>query len=279
MKCEQVREQFPDYLIEEIAASTRAEIDAHLGSCAACREEVASLNAIRTRLASLPDEEPSPASATNFHAMLEAYRQGMKEATGDSSRRRTLADWLGGLWPQQRVLQFAIAILLFAFGVLIRPSFARLQEQRVGFAATNDPAIARLRQEVSDMRQLVALALLQQASASERLRGVQWSHRLAQPDEQVLSALLRALDSDPNVNVRLAAVDALEQFARNAQVKKGLLDSLPRQNSPLVQIELINLMVELQEKESVPVLRTLLQNSELNESVRERAEWGLQRLG
>ena len=129
------------------------------------------------------------------------------------------------------------------------------------------------------MRQLVALALMQQASASERLRGVQWSHRLAQPDEQVLSALLRALDSDPNVNVRLAAVDALEQFARNAQVKKGLLDSLPRQNSPLVQIELINLMVELQEKESVPVLRTLLQNSELNESVRERAEWGLQRLG
>jgi len=279
MKCEQVREQFPDYLIEEIAASTRAEIDAHLGSCAACREEVASLNAIRTRLASLPDEEPSPASATNFHAMLEAYRQGMKQATGDSSRRRTLADWLGGLWSQQRVLQFAIAILLFAFGVLIRPSFARLQEQRVGFAATNDPAFARLRQEVSDMRQLVALALLQQASASERLRGVQWSHRLAQPDEQVLSALLRALDSDPNVNVRLAAVDALEQFARNAQVKKGLLDSLPRQNSPLVQIELINLMVELQEKESVPVLRTLLQNGELNESVRQRAEWGLQKLG
>ena len=279
MKCEQVREQFPDYLIEEIAASTRAEIDAHLGSCAACREEVASLNAIRTRLASLPDEEPSPASATNFHAMLEAYRQGMKEATGDSSRRRTLADWLGGLWSQQRVLQFAIAILLFAFGVLIGPSFARLQDYHAVVAATNDPAFARLRQEVSDMRQLVALALLLQASASERLRGVPWSHRLAQPDEQVLSALLRALDSDPNVNVRLAAVDALEQFARNAQVKKGLLDSLPRQNSPLVQIELINLMVELQEKESVPVLRTLLQNGELNESVRERAKWGLQRLG
>jgi len=279
MKCEQVREQFPDYLIEEIAASTRAEIDAHLGSCAACREEVASLNAIRTRLASLPDEEPSPASATNFHAMLEAYQQGMKEATGDSSRRRTLADWLGGLWSQQRVLQFAIAILLFAFGVLIGPSFARLQDYHAVVAATNDPAFARLRQEVSDMRQLVALALLLQASASERLRGVPWSHRLAQPDEQVLSALLRALDSDPNVNVRLAAVDALEQFARNAQVKKGLLDSLPRQNSPLVQIELINLMVELQEKESVPVLRTLLQNGELNESVRERAKWGLQRLG
>src|SRR5437867_3603285 len=152
MKCEQVRELFPDYLSEEIAASSRAEIDAHLAGCATCREELGSLNDIRTRLAALPEQEPSPASASNFHAMLEAYRQGIKEATGDSSRRRTLADWLGGLWPQQRVLQFALAILLFALGVMIGPSFARLQDHHAVVAATNDPAIARLRQEVSDMR-------------------------------------------------------------------------------------------------------------------------------
>jgi len=74
------------------------------------------------------------------------------------------------------------------------------------------------------MKQMVMLSLLKQQSASERLRGVNWSYQIEQPDEQVLSALLRALDSDPNVNVRLAAVDALQQFARRALVKKGLLD-------------------------------------------------------
>src|SRR5207244_10569381 len=108
--------------------------------------------------------------------------------------------------------------------------------------------------------------------------GVNWSYQIEQPDEQVLSALLRALDPDPNVNVRLAAVDALQQFARSTVVKRGLLDSLPRQESPLVQIELINLIVDLKEKQSVPVLKALLQNSELNKTVRERAEWGLQKL-
>src|SRR5881409_3471646 len=101
MKCEQVRELFPDYLTEGIGASSRAEMAAHLASCADCRAELGSLNDIRSRLASLPEEEPSPASASNFHAMLEAYRQGIKEATGGSSRRWTLADWLGGLWPRQ----------------------------------------------------------------------------------------------------------------------------------------------------------------------------------
>ncbi len=279
MKCEQVREQFPDYLTEEIAASSRAEIDAHLAGCATCRAELGSLYAIRTRLASLPEAEPSPASASNFHAMLEAYRQGMKQATGDSSRRWTLADGLGRLWPRQPALPFALAILLFALGVLVGPSLIRLQQRDGGTAPANDHALAQLREEIASMRHLVTLALLQEPSASERLRGVEWSYRLKQPDQQVFAALLGALDSDSNVNVRLAAVDALHQFARNAQVKKGLLDSLPRQSSPLVQIELINLLVELNEKASVPILRQLSQRPELNPAVRDRAEWGLQKLG
>ena len=129
------------------------------------------------------------------------------------------------------------------------------------------------------MKEMITLALLQQSSASERLRGVHWSYQLEQPDREVLSALLRALDSDPNVNVRLAAVDALHQFASDAVVRKGLLRALGEQKSPLVQIELINLMVELKERESVSVLRQLSQDQELNPAVRERAEWGLQRLG
>ncbi len=129
------------------------------------------------------------------------------------------------------------------------------------------------------MRHLVTLALLQQPSASDRLRGVNWSYQIQRPDSAIFEALLRALDSDPNVNVRLAAVDALHQFARDAEVRKGLLRSLAEQQSPLVQIELINLMVELKERESVPVLRQLSQRPELNPAVRERTEWGLQKLG
>src|SRR5688572_19779849 len=129
------------------------------------------------------------------------------------------------------------------------------------------------------MRQLVTLALLKQPSASERLRGVNWSHRVGQPGREVLDALLRTLDSDPNVNVRLAAVDALQQFAGDATVRKGLLRSLAAQKSLLVQIELIGLMVELKEKDSVPVLKQMLEQQKLNPDVRQSAERGLQKLG
>src|SRR2546423_14929739 len=119
MKCEQVREQFPDYLTREVATPSQRDIDAHLAGCAACRAELSNLNAIWTKLASLPQDVPGPASEARFHAMLEAYRQGMKQAERDASPRVTLSDWLARWWPRQPALQFAVAGVMFALGVLL----------------------------------------------------------------------------------------------------------------------------------------------------------------
>ncbi len=71
------------------------------------------------------------------------------------------------------------------------------------------------------MRQLVALSLLQQQNASDRLRGVNYAYRVEQSDPQVLSALLTTLDHDSNVNVRLAAVDAVRNFTDSPVGRKG----------------------------------------------------------
>jgi hypothetical protein len=279
MDCDQAQLQLPDYLAGEVPAGLKPDLDTHLAGCAACREQLRSLSVVWTRLALLPEEEPSPASAARFHAMIEAYRQGMKQAQRDSAPRVSLANWLSRWWPRQPALQFAVAVVLFAAGLLLGPALRKQERRSVAAGGTNDPALAQLREEVSNMKEMVTLALLRQTSPSERLRGVNWSSQLEQPAREVLDALLRALDSDPNVNVRLAAVDALQQFASDTTVRKGLLRSLAEQRSPLVQVELINLMVELKEKDSVPVLRELSQREELNPAVRERAEWGLQKLG
>src|SRR5437867_11326010 len=98
------------------------------------------------------------------------------------------------------------------------------------------------------MYQLVTLSLLQQQSASERIRGLSWSQRVSQPDPQVLSALLQVLDYDSNANVRLAAVDALQQFSDQPMVRQGLDQAVTRQSSPLVQIALVELRAPIQEQ-------------------------------
>lgn len=281
MKCERVDELMADYLAERLDLRSRAEFDAHLAECANCREEAGGLAEIWNKLSMLPNEQPSRALDRRFHAMLAAYREGMEQANpADLSSTGGSRGWFLELfWPMRPALQFTLALLFFGLGLLIGPQIARPGAGARQTTGDQNSSLAQLRDEVSSLKQLVTLSLLRQQSAIERLRGVESTQDLERPDTQVLAALLRALDSDANVNVRLAAVDALQPFARSDVVKKGLIESLPRQSSPLVQIELINLMVKMKEPESIPMFKALLQNSATNETVRERARWGLEQLG
>jgi hypothetical protein len=125
---------------------------------------------------------------------------------------------------------------------------------------------------------LVTLSLLEQQSASERLRGVDYSSRVDQSDTQVLAALLHAVNHDANVNVRLAAVDALRKFAGNPAVKGSLDQSLVKQDSPLVQLALIDFIVDQRDKGALPSLTALERSPTADKNVKEKAVWGLAQL-
>ena len=104
---------------------------------------------------------------------------------------------------------------------------------------------------------MVTISLLQQQSASERLKGISWSSHVSDADPEFLSTLFRTLNYDQNVDVRLASVDALSRFAGIPGVSDGLIRALQRQESPLVQIALIDALVQLQARQSIDVLRHL----------------------
>ena len=135
-----------------------------------------------------------------------------------------------------------------------------------------------MQNELVSMRQMVALSLLQQQAASERLQGVTWSTRVDRPDPEILSALLHTLRYDSSVDVRLAALDALRRYSNQPEVRTGLVDALQARQSPLVQIALIDLFVELRDASVVPHLRRFQQEPDLNPEVRQRAQWGVQQL-
>jgi HEAT repeat protein len=139
--------------------------------------------------------------------------------------------------------------------------------------------IAAMRGEMRELREMVSLSLMQQQSASDRLKGVTWTGRLDRPSGEVISALVDALMHDPNVNVRLATIDALERFASREDVRRATIEAVGRQMSPLVQIALIDFLVKANERQSAPTLRRLAQDPQVNDAVRSRAAWGLQQLG
>jgi HEAT repeat protein len=97
-------------------------------------------------------------------------------------------------------------------------------------------------------------------------------------DSEVLGKLLEAVNGDPNVNVRLAAVDALHAFGSSAAARSKVLSSLEMQDAPLVQVAIIDLLVDLKERDAQPELRRLAENVSADAGVRQRAQWALERL-
>ena len=129
------------------------------------------------------------------------------------------------------------------------------------------------------MRQMVTLSLLQQQSASERLRGVTFTSQIPQPGSEVVNALIDAVMHDPNTNVRLASVDALKRFADRESVRSASIEALLRQTSPMVQIALIDFVIETGGADSAEALRRLSVDDRLDQAVRARATRGLEQLG
>ncbi len=270
MKCKRAQKHFPDLLTGELDKNIRVEIEDHIATCASCKKEWEKLSSLWEKVGILPEEQPSKKMHDRFYAMLEAYKQGVLHEKATPKRSEILNDWLERWWPRKPAFQFAFAMGLLIVGVLIGSFFT----PRVPV----NGEVAQLRDEVHSMSQLVTLSLLEKQSASERLRGVSFTYRIEQPDTQVLTALLDTLNYDPNVNVRLAAADALYLFHDKEMVKEGLVQSIPHQRSPLVQIALIDLMVEIRERQAIEALRQLIKDNKLYPAVKERAEWGIQQL-
>jgi HEAT repeat protein len=125
---------------------------------------------------------------------------------------------------------------------------------------------------------MVALSLMQQQSAGERLRGVNWAYRVESSDTEVLSALLDTINNDPSINVRESAVEALHRFGSSPVTRTAIVQSISKQTSPLVQISLIDLLVDLKVTDAAPELKKLSTDPQIDQSVRERAKSALQKL-
>jgi hypothetical protein len=86
------------------------------------------------------------------------------------------------------------------------------------------------------------------------------------------------LNTDTNVNVRLAAVTSLSKYVENPKVREGLVMSITKQESPLVQIALADLMVTLKEKKSINSMETLLQQPDINIHVKQKLEESIKQI-
>ncbi|MBS1857609.1 MAG: HEAT repeat domain-containing protein [Acidobacteria bacterium] len=268
MSCERFREQIPECLAGRLDPAARERLVEHLESCAGCRTEVAELNAVWRAMENLktkPEDAPDPAAKARFLAAIEGYKAGMGVSAEQQQTRRVL--W----FPRRPVWQAAMAAGLLLAGIFAGRYVAAPRQEA--------PELTQLRSQVESLRQLVALTMLQQQSPGARLRGVSYSEQMAEPDPQVEQALLYAVNHDTNVNVRLSAVDALQKFTGNPEVLRAMVDAIGVQDSPLVQVALVDLLVQVHARGAAPAMARLAQDARVDEAVRQRAAWAMGKLG
>ena len=265
MTCEKTQERFADYLTGDLDATGRKDVQDHILDCAACREDLENLTVIWAKLGVLPEEQPGGGLRHRFYTMLEEYKDRL-EAERQAARAASGRAWFSFQRP-------AFAASFSAFILLVGAA--------AGWLAGGGSAVKRagLAREVQDMRQQVALSLLSRPSAADRIQGIGYSAEVRNPKDETLAALFNAVDTDPNPNVRLAAVDALYLFRDRPGVRESLVRSLSIQAYPLVQVALIDFLVEVRETRAVEALKKLIEGGELTPQVKQHAEQGLKQIG
>lgn len=248
----------------ELAPDDQVKLRHHLSECGECAMEMAQLSAMWERLADMPAPEPSLALQARWDATLESMAGSVRR-----EKPRRPEAWrftLAALWPQRPVWQAGIAVLCLVVGLAVGSLWQ----------GSGKSEIAALREEVASTKEMVALTLLKEQSASERLRGVDYSTRMPRVEPEVITALIRAVNQDASVNVRLAAIDALarvagQQAGGQVTVRQSLEQSLGAQESPTVQAALIGYLVEARDPKALGTLRQFAQRPDLDDTIRERA--------
>jgi HEAT repeat protein len=166
------------------------------------------------------------------------------------------------LWPYAWQAAAAVALLLIGFAIGKGGAPSEVPAQ----TATTSSELMALRQELSEVKELLQGG----GSTGQRLQAVNVAALAPQADAELLMALIHTLHFDENVNVRLAAVDALLNYQQHPQVRRALVHSLGIQTDPNVQLALIHGLTRMGEKAAVPQLRKLLEEEELQQVVRQQ---------
>lgn len=138
-----------------------------------------------------------------------------------------------------------------------------------------------LQKELEETRRLVIAQMNNDQSASERMLGIMAAYesvRANKPDDEIVEALVTILNTDSNTNVRLAAVDALSRFIDQRDVRHALIESLLIQKDPVVQLTLIQLLVQVKEKDAVKPLNQIIEDEQSLPAVKDEAHAGIFKL-
>ncbi|WP_051360003.1 HEAT repeat domain-containing protein [Adhaeribacter aquaticus] len=266
MKDEKLEQLLADFMANTASEADKENLEKALEKEQVQATELADIKSFWLKMEQLPEPAPSASLRSNFYQML-AEEKHKQKATNRWQQLAT--NFFKNIGAEVSLGKLAYSCIVLSLGVALGFWFNREQRQEVEKLAT-------LTSEMQQMKKMMMLTLLKQPAATDRLKAVNLTSDFKKADNKVINALLQTLNQDPDVNVRLAAIEALYQHANDPVAREGLVLAITKQDSPLVQLALADVMVAMQEKESVQQLKKLLKKEDLNEAVKQKVEQSIQ---
>lgn len=255
-----MRELMIDYLDDKLSGELKIFIKAHIEKNPAAANELDELRKVLSLVNENTELETPDYVKIRFLKALEEEKLGQNSRNSIQRWLHTTPAW---------VKNAAMISIVLVSGILLG---------RIGLLNSNSDEIARLSNELEATKELVVESLNNQHSASTRLKGVNASYQLATMDSDLVTVLVNTMNSDPNANVRLAAVQALSRFSEQPEVANELINSLKSQTNPVVQIALINELASLEDERAVGQMQELLNDNETIESVQDELKLGMYKI-
>ena len=222
-------------------------------------EDIEAYKSVMQKLDDIKDPEPSAALSTKFYEML--------EGKVENSNGSTFLDQLSSYFLSQGLsrggLQAGYSLVILLFG---------LATGYLLIGRDDKSELVALSNEVMEMKSMMMMTYLQKDSPSERIKAVGLTREMTNVDDEIINALFSTLTNDNSTNVRLEALDALVRYSNRPEVRVGLIESLAKQNKPLVQLALADIMLLLQDQKANKALEQLLNSSDVLEDVKQNIE-------
>jgi len=186
-------------------------------------------------------QSPSPQMRANFYQMLSQAQTAQTQPVEQASVNIATAEVSdSGSWSLtgalqklgwfQPAFQFALVLGVFSIGWFMAPSAP--PQGNINTAA--------LEEQVDTLNVMVALSMLKNDSAAERLAGIDYSKNVGLKDQQLTSTLFSLLNNDRSSAVRISAVESLTNSESLSGIRVSLVESLSKQSNVIVQIALVN---------------------------------------
>lgn len=253
MKKEEFSSSLMDKLAGNLSENEARAFEASIAEKKHLQDEYQLFSEIWDQLENIDTDHEVPESLSqNFYQQLADEQQ--KQENSFTARLHRLKEELFSASPLARNLSFGLFLL--AFGFILGGKFN-----------TNKIEVNHTIQPAESNSEAASFVL-----STDKIQQIHSIKANPSIDDETIQRLKSIIETEENTNVRLAALNKLNLNTKaDGSLKQFYIQQLEREQSPLIQVELLNSIIEnSRTKESINTMETMLSKRSLNPIVEEK---------